>query len=72
MAVFSEGQRVKVNREAKDPPPPTALFDRAGYIFQAVTMFDAMRKAGAPQQYMVWFDGDSQPKSCWESQLIAI
>jgi hypothetical protein len=71
MAKFSENQRVKVNREAADPAPPTTLFDRVGYIFQIVTMFDTTRPAGTPQQYMVWFDGDTQPKSCWESQLVA-
>ena len=72
MGKFSENQRVKVNREAVDPAPPTTLFDRTGYIFQVVTMFDPTREEGAPRQYMVWFDGDSQPKSCWESQLLAI
>jgi hypothetical protein len=71
MAKFSENQRVKVNREAADPAPPTTLFDRVGYIFQIVTMFDTTRPAGTPLQYMVWFDGDTQPKSCWESQLVA-
>jgi len=72
MAHFIEEQRVKVNREAVDPPPPSMLFDRTGYIFQVVTMFDPTRGEDHPQQYMVWFDGDSQPKSCWENQLLAI
>ena len=71
MAIFSENQRVKVNREAAGPDLASILFDRTGYIFQVVTMFDTTRGEGYPQQYMVWFDGDSQPKSCWENQLLA-
>ena len=71
MTIFSENQRVKVNREAADPVPASILFDRTGYIFQVVTMFDNTRGEGQPQQYMVWFDSDSQPKSCWENQLLA-
>lgn len=71
MAKFSEEQRVKINRDATDPIPSSTLFDRAGYIFQVVTMFDPTRGPDHLQQYMVWFDGDSQPKSCWENQLLA-
>jgi hypothetical protein len=72
MAKFSEEQRVKVNRDATDPSPSSILFDREGAIFQVVTMFDPTRGPDYPKQYMVWFDGDSQPKSCWENQLLAI
>ena len=72
MALFQEGQRVKVNREATDPPAPRALFDRTGYILKVIDFFDGIKKEGDPQEYMVWFDGDSQPKSARESWLVAI
>ena len=72
MALFSEGQRVKIDRGAKDPPSPTVLFDRTGYIFKVIDLFDGTRKEGAPTEYMVWLDGDSQPKHAPESWLIAI
>jgi len=72
MAKFSEEQRVKVNRDAHESAPASRLFDREGSVFQVVTMFDAVRGTDHPSQYMVWFDGDSQPKSCWENQLLAI
>jgi hypothetical protein len=71
LAKFTEDQRIKVNRDATNPTPSTILFDREGVIFQVVTMFDPTRGTDNLQQYMVWFDGDSQPKSCWENQLLA-
>lgn len=72
MPLFEEGQRVKINREAKDPPAPGTLLDRTGYIFKVINMFDAIKKEGDPQEYMIWLDGDSQPKSAPESWLVAI
>lgn len=72
MALYVEGQRVKVNREAKDPPAPRLLFDRTGYVLNVIDFFDGIKKEGDPQEYMVWFDGDSQPKSARESWLVAI
>ena len=72
MALFEEGQRVKIDREATDPPAPGTLFGRTGYIFRVIDFFDATKKEGDPQEYMVWFDGDSQPKSAKENWLTAV
>lgn len=72
MALFEEGQRVKINREAKDPPAPGMLLDRTGYILKVIDFFEGVKKEGDPQEYMVWLDGDSQPKSAPESWLVAI
>ncbi len=72
MPLFEQGQRVKINREAKDPPAPGVLLDRTGYVFKVIDFFEGVKKPGDPQEYMVWLDGDSQPKSAPESWLIAI
>ena len=72
MPLFEEGQRVRINREAKDPPAPGLLLDRAGYVFKVIDFFEGVKKPGDPQEYMVWLDGDSQPKSAPEGWLVAI
>ena len=72
MPLFEQGQRVKINREAKDPPAPGVLLDRTGYVFKVIDFFEGVKKPDDPQEYMVWLDGDSQPKSAPESWLIAI
>jgi len=76
MAEYSEGQRVKVNRNASKPTPPTDLWDKGGTVTivipldSVVSESSGFRPSPMEQEYVVLFD-DGSSDQLLESQLIA-